>query len=232
MTIDNARPEKPNKTITAIPIFPLPNAVFFPKTLLPLHVFEHRYRAMVQDALSNENRIGVVLLKDGWENNYFGNPSVHNIACAGDIQNSEKLDDGKFNILLYGMSRIRILNFIQEKPYRIAEVEYLRDLQFQKESFDESKEVEKFILLVRSYLQELGVEDADELLKLQFHSLESIINQVSTMLDFSSHEKQSLLEFNFLEERFETLQRMLRERLTSHKVARMAKFIPEDPSWN
>jgi hypothetical protein len=224
--------EKRDLQVMQIPIFPLPNAVFFPKTLLPLHVFEPRYRAMVEDALQGQNRIGVVLLKEGWEQDYFGNPSVYDIACAGDIQNSERLSDGKFNILLYGMSRIKILDFIQKKPYRIAEVEYLRDLQFQKESFNEGQEVENFIHLVRRYLIELGIKDADELLKLQSHSLESIVNQVASMLDFSSREKQTLLELNLLEERFENLQMMLKDRLTSLRVARMVKYIPEDPSWN
>ena len=232
MTIHNAKHDKHKKTVVEIPMFPLPNAVFFPKTLLPLHVFESRYRTMVEDALKGENRIGVVLLKDGWEQDYYGNPSVYDIACVGDIQNSERLEDGKFNILLYGMSRIRILNFIQKEPYRIAEVEYIRDSHFQKEGFNESLEVENFITLVRKYLLELGVQDADELLKLQFHSLESIINQVATILDFSSPEKQRLLELNLLEERFESLQRMLKERITSLKVARMVKYVPEDPSWN
>jgi Lon protease-like protein len=232
MALHNAKSGKPKKAVTEIPIFPLPNAVFFPKTLLPLHVFEARYRAMVEDVLTGDNRIGIVLLKDGWEQDYFGNPAVHDIACVGEIQNSERLEDSKYNILLYGTRRVRILKFVQKEPYRIAEVEYLRDFQFQADGFNEGAEVQDFIALVRQYLQALGVEDVDELLKLQSHSLESIVNQVATMLDFSSLEKQSLLEISLLEERFRNLKRMLTERLTSLRVARNVRFVPDDPSWN
>lgn len=224
--------EKNQTLITEIPIFPLPNTVFFPKTLLPLHIFEPRYRSMVEDARANENLIGMVLLKSGWEKDYFGNPQVHDIACVGEIQYTEKLQDGKYNIMLYGLSRVRILKFVQSKPYRVAQVKYLKETRFDPHELNEHEESESFINLVRTYLTEVGVDDPDELLELQSHSLESIVNHVACILDFSTAEKQMLLEADILSTRYEKVKKLLWDRLTVVRVARNVKIVPDDPSLN
>jgi Lon protease-like protein len=91
-----------------LPIFPLPDQTFFPHTLLPLHVFEARYRAMVTDALVRDGRLAVVGLRPGYETNYEGRPAVYAVAGAGRIVKSERLSTGRFNILLQGDTRIRI----------------------------------------------------------------------------------------------------------------------------
>ena len=109
-----------------IPIFPLPNVVLFPSALLPLHIFEPRYRAMVADALESERLIGLVMLRPGWESNYDGSPEVYPIGCAGFITHADRLPDGRFNMMLRGMEKFRILG---ERParegverYRVARV--------------------------------------------------------------------------------------------------------------
>jgi hypothetical protein len=91
-----------------VPIFPLPDLAFFPHTLLPLHVFEARYRAMVTDCLARDLRMAVVALKPGYESTYDGKPAVHQIAGVGRIVQCERLASGRFNILLKGEARIRI----------------------------------------------------------------------------------------------------------------------------
>ena len=91
-----------------VPIFPLPDLAFFPHTLLPLHVFEARYRAMVTDCLARDLRMAVVALKPGYESAYDGKPAVHQIAGVGRIVQCERLASGRFNILLEGERRIRI----------------------------------------------------------------------------------------------------------------------------
>src|SRR5919108_2546260 len=92
-----------------IPIFPLDKTVLFPNVFLPLHIFEPRYRAMVADALDGDRIIGMVLLQPGYEANYEGRPPVFAIGCAGVITHSEPLADGKYNIVLRGLERFRIL---------------------------------------------------------------------------------------------------------------------------
>ena len=91
-----------------LPIFPLPDLSFFPHTLLPLHVFEARYRAMVMDCLARDKRMAVVGLKPGYESTYDAKPAVYQIAGVGRIVQCERLATGRFNILLKGETRVRI----------------------------------------------------------------------------------------------------------------------------
>ena len=115
---------------STIPIFPLPNVVLFPNVFLPLHIFEPRYRQMVTDALAGERMIGMVLLQPGYEDEYDGTPPVYNVGCAGLITHVERLNDGRFNIVLRGFERFRIVG---EEPvsgtalYRRAHVAPLSD---------------------------------------------------------------------------------------------------------
>jgi uncharacterized protein len=112
-----------------VPIFPLPDVTFFPHTLMPLHVFEARYRAMVMDALARDRRLAVVKLRPGYEAAYAGKPAVHSVAGAGEIVSWERLATGRYNILLKGECRVRIE---RERPsdtlYRIVTVERLDDV--------------------------------------------------------------------------------------------------------
>jgi uncharacterized protein len=91
-----------------LPIFPLPELTFFPHTLLPLHVFEARYRTMVMDCLARDKRMAVVGLKPGYEPAYEGKPAVYPVAGVGRIVQCERLATGRFNILLKGEGRVRI----------------------------------------------------------------------------------------------------------------------------
>src|SRR5688572_23309099 len=102
-----------------VPIFPLAGALLFPRTQLPLHIFEPRYRAMVQDALAGEKLIAIVQPRDSREP-----PAVFEIGCLGRIIGSEQLGDGRYNIVLEGMHRIRIAHEADvETPYRQVDAE-------------------------------------------------------------------------------------------------------------
>src|ERR1700722_3857315 len=89
-------------------LFPLPNLVFFPHVMQPLHIFEPRYREMTQDALARDRLIALVLPQSVWEKEYTDKPALHDIACLVRIMAEQQLDDGRFNILLRGLARIRI----------------------------------------------------------------------------------------------------------------------------
>src|ERR1700693_6078222 len=91
-------------------LFPLPNVVFFPQVMQPLHIFEPRYRQMTADALAGDRLIALVLPKPGWEPDYAGSPSVHSVACLGKIVADQLVEDGRYNILLRGLGRIQILH--------------------------------------------------------------------------------------------------------------------------
>ena len=109
----------------AIPIFPLQDIMLFPGASRPLHIFEPRYREMVADALEGDRIIGMVMLHAGYEDEYAGNPPIYDIGCAGVITNVQRLEDGRYNIVLSGLVKFRIASEDQSRSYRVAEVEAL-----------------------------------------------------------------------------------------------------------
>jgi Lon protease-like protein len=112
-----------------VPVFPLPDVVFFPETVLPLHVFEPRYRQMMADCLAGDGRLAVAMLRPGWERDYYGRPPIHDVAGVGDILQSERLADGRYNVLLDGRMRVRIEAEVRpEAPYRVARAHRLDDV--------------------------------------------------------------------------------------------------------
>src|SRR3982751_6544809 len=110
-----------------LPLFPLPNVVLFPNVFLPLHVFEPRYREMVADALASDRMIGMVLLRPGWDRDYEGRPPIFPIGCSGVMTHVERLNDGRYNIVLRGLERFRIVEEDHERIYRRASVESLHE---------------------------------------------------------------------------------------------------------
>src|SRR5882762_2823487 len=78
----------------AVPLFPLPNVVLFPRAVLPLHIFEERYKKMTADALRGDKRVAMALLRPGWEKDYYSRPAIEAVVCVGQILSWEKLGDG------------------------------------------------------------------------------------------------------------------------------------------
>ena len=113
-----------------VPIFPLPDVTFFPHTLMPLHVFEARYRAMVMDALERDRRLAIVRLRPGYEAAYAGKPPVHAVAGVGEIVSFERLATGRYNILVRGDARVRIESEVpSDTLYRIVRARRLDDAE-------------------------------------------------------------------------------------------------------
>ncbi|MFZ9886255.1 MAG: LON peptidase substrate-binding domain-containing protein [Myxococcota bacterium] len=95
------------KHIAALPLFPLPGTVFFPHTLLPLHVFEPRYRRMTEDVLAGDGLMAVVLQREEKDPGHLGD--LHRVAGLGRVVHHERLPDGRFHILLQGIARVALL---------------------------------------------------------------------------------------------------------------------------
>lgn len=107
-----------------IPLFPLPNAVLLPKAILPLHIFEPRYRIMTADALSGPRLIAMALLKPGHEPKYHTLcAEIHPIICVGRILREEMLPDGRYNFLLQGLTRCKVTDENKSLKYRRVSVE-------------------------------------------------------------------------------------------------------------
>jgi hypothetical protein len=109
-----------------VPVFPLPEGVLFPRQILPLHMFEPRYRTMVADALAGEKLIAVALLRPNYEPHYFtSHAPIHRIMGVGRIVHAEQLASGKYNIILHGETRARVVEEFPGRPYRFARIETL-----------------------------------------------------------------------------------------------------------
>ena len=110
-------------------LFPLPNLVLFPDGIAPLRVFEPRYVQMTKDALADDEIIATALLRPGWEvgETYQGNPPIFPVVTVGKILRHSQVPTGKFELLLYGLFRARILAEVPHEPYRKARVTVLSD---------------------------------------------------------------------------------------------------------
>jgi Lon protease-like protein len=118
-----------HQDLAALPIFPLPGAALFPGTVLPLHVFEPRYRELTRDALADRQIFAVARLRPGFEADYGGRPAVFEACGAGRIVDHVRYSDGRFDVTLLGLGRVRILNELPpDRSYRIVRAEQIHDL--------------------------------------------------------------------------------------------------------
>jgi hypothetical protein len=168
---------------------------------LPLHIFEPRYRKMVDEALNGDRIIGMVLLRAGWEGDYEGRPPVYPVGCAGVITHAERLGDGRFNIVLRGMEKFRIVGEDTARIYRQAHVTAL------PETITETARAE--IRGERRRLEALLVPDANETKMPTSMPDEDLVNALAQYLEFEPVEKQALLERDGLLERCRSLIELL-----------------------
>ncbi len=108
-----------------VPLFPLPEVCLLPGELLPLYVFEPRYRALLKDAMAGDRLIAMPRFAAGWEDTYYGNPEVEPTFGVGTIVAHRPRPDGSAEIVLRGIARVRLLEIVREMPYRIGRVDDL-----------------------------------------------------------------------------------------------------------
>ena len=127
MDTTSPRPGDLSAALAALPLFPLPQTVLFPGALLPLHVFEPRYRAMVRDVLETHRVLSVVLITDARTADAHGHPAIADVATAGEIIDHAELPGGRFNILLRGRARVLLRELPFVTLYRTAAATVLAD---------------------------------------------------------------------------------------------------------
>ena len=201
---------------SSIPLFPLPNVVLFPNVFLPLHVFEPRYREMVADAVEADRMIGMVLLRPGWKHDYEGRPAIYPIGCSGVLTHVERLADGRYNIVLRGLERFRVVAENHERSYRRASVEALQERPLGLADRDEVRRC-------RAKLESLISPAGGEMREPHFGSAkvkgdariptamsdEDLVNALAQYLDLEPLEKQALLEQPSLRNRAASLVELL-----------------------
>ena len=191
---------------TEIPLFPLPEVSLFPGVQRPFLIFEPRYREMIADALKSDRVIGMVMLQPGYEKDYEGRPPIRDIGCAGTIEKYEQLPDGRYIILLRGLSTFRIVSEDQRKPYRLARVEAVPELLTDEERAPLSTMRERLARLLVTVLP-LGVEPPDPGL-----DDAEFVNLTAQALSMPEDARQDLLERNSVLSRARALVDRLEQR--------------------
>jgi uncharacterized protein len=210
-----------------LPLFPLPNLVFFPQTRLPLHVFESRYRQLIADVIATDQRFGIVLLRPGFESDYFGAPPVYACGTVAYVEQSVTLDDGRYNILVQGETRFRIVDEVSREPYRVARV----IAQPQIEGDASAAYAQRLWLteLSQQYLRYLPEQGAVP--EIASVGLEALTNALIMSLTLDVAEKQRLLETDDLVARAEEVGDELQGRIENLQF--LAPFRQGgDPSRN
>jgi len=182
-----------------LPLFPLPNLVFFPETRLPLHVFEPRYRKLIVDVMASDQRFGIVLLRPGFEAAYFGAPPVYACGTVARIEQSVTLDDGRYNILVNGETRFRIIDEVSSDPYRVARV--VAQPPIERDAVAAYAQRTWLTELSQQYLHFLPEQGAVP--EIASVGLEALTNALIMSLTLDVTEKQRLLETDDLVARAE-----------------------------
>ena len=227
-------PDNSTEGENLVSLFPLPSTVFYPNTLLPLHIFESRYRQMVTRALEGDSQIGMVLLKPGWENDYYGHPAIVSIGCMGKIKKHSKLPEGKYNILLCGLHRFRILKEVQGGVYRRARVELLQEVNDCDLSSKTSPIENHVIEHLKQYLKHIPEgEKIEQNLNLETcATLASLIDRIAYSFDPSIEEKQAFLEEQDVAKRADILHSMIDFKLQLTQLSRKFTGSSADPRMN
>ena len=187
---------------TTIPVFPLQDVMLFPHSNRPLHIFEPRYRAMVADALEGDSIIGMTLLVPGNEAEYEGRPPIFAVGCAGIIIAAEELPDGRYNIVLDGLVKFRVLSEDSSRSYRLAEVEAIPEVVAESDRPMLSQRREQLEMTLLSVAPGMRLPAADL-------TDEQVIDGLSAALPLEPADRQELLEADGPIERAFTLMRIL-----------------------
>ncbi len=199
------------------PVFPLPDVVLFPHALLPLHIFEPRYREMMSDAIARNRLIVLARLRPGHQELYHTKSApIFPVACLGRVTADQRLPDGRYYLILEGIVRVRIDEELDDdKPYRVARMTMIRNRTRFSEQFDAEAERTRLLTLCRRHLGEEGLR------KNLMSVLESDV-KLGTLCDilayacpFPVERKQHLLEEAGVERRCRMLSQFLAELIES-----------------
>jgi Lon protease-like protein len=213
-----------------LPIFPLSNVVLFPRVQCPLHLFEPRYRQLAETAIAGDRRIGMVTVLPEHVSAMRGDPPIYPVGCTGLITECRKLPDGRYNIVLLGTERFRVVSELPpagERLYRLAEVEALPELL---ESHDDARIAElreRVTLRVCEFVRRTQPDREEPISAQLFDGVDDItfVNALATSFAFLPQEKQQLLETDEIPLRFERLADVL-----SFRLAELSAPNASDPS--
>jgi Lon protease-like protein len=201
-----------------IPLFPLPNLVLFPNIVVPLHIFEDRYKSMINACIDHDEVFGLVLLRSGAEEE--SEETIHRVGVSARVVEVERLEEGRMNILCEGESRFRIYSFTEQLPFWKGTVEFFEDQEFRTAEalYDQVAELYRGVAALSAKLS--GSDPAELVLP---ESATDLSFMVSYVLDIEHEEKQKLLEMTSTAERLRMLVAHLTDTLRKLEQQRIYK---------
>ena len=211
-----------------VPVLPLPGVVLFPHAMIPLHIFELRYRTLVREALSGERLIAMALLKPGWERDYHGSPEFYGLGCLARFEEVQWLPNDCYELKIVGLSRARIQRVTREYPYRTARLQLLPQEPYSED--DPLIQLEKRALVEtfrrwRGAAASQGEGEPPSLA--EDLAYEPLVNAMCMFVEAGPLEKLELLELDSVIERG----RRVRE-LTERRLSRPERRGPTDGEQN
>jgi Lon protease-like protein len=195
----------PTEPLTSIPetapVFPLPNVVFFPHTVLPLHIFEPRYREMIADAESREGLIAMSLLKPGWEKDETRSPDYFDVGTLGRMTSLTRTGDGRYHLKLVGVCKVAFGEIVRYSPYRTARISPVVETIPRDDSPESRDDLVKLLGACAVLVQEISEKQFPMVAVKEGLPYEPVVNSVCAHVGLPPQVKQSLLEIDEVRER-------------------------------
>jgi uncharacterized protein len=216
-----------------VPIFPLPESVLFPHVAMPLHIFEPRYRCMISDALEDDRLVALALLKPGWEPYYEESPPIHEMVCLGRITAEEKLESGKYNLVLTGLHRAVVVEERQtDLPYRVGRLELYRDFYSREPLVNHRDRSDEMLSAFRRLFPKCQTDALwSQILEADL-PLGVLSDLLASVLRASASWKLSVLEELDVDLRSDLVLDRLRERLLRSGMHKTPRAFPPEFSLN
>ena len=215
------------------PLYLVSNNVLFPKTPIPLHVFEEHNKTMIRDAMVGDRKLTVALLKGEVEDEYAGIDSVHEIACLGRIETFEELEDGDYDIVVVGLRRVRIVHETQQFPYLMAKIEDVRDIDRDEGSDALIVRHDRISGLFARFIELATDGNRDVGKAMPQMEFELLVNTVAMTLNITTEQKQGLLEMDDAFQRCDMLNAILQQHIETLDIIRRFEHLkPDIPHFN
>ncbi|QDT37498.1 LON peptidase substrate-binding domain-containing protein [Stratiformator vulcanicus] len=194
-----------------VPLFPLPNVAFFPHVLMPLHIFEPRYRQMTADALESDRYIAMAVLQPGWDDTpEFHEPEIYDHVCLGKIAAEEQLEDGRYYLMLQGLARAKVLSEeTNDLPYRVGRLEVQQDRALIPSQIDRVSRRQELIALFQKKYPKVELKGVIESATDPIVSLGLVCDVIASALGLSGPMIYKMLCADDIDDRSEIIREIL-----------------------
>ena len=212
-----------------VPLFPLPNVALFPNVMLPLQVFEPRYRELVETVLNSDGIIALAALKDDWKLSYeTKHCPIHDTVCLGQIVADERLSDGRYCLLIQGICRAQILNEVETPlPYRVGQVSLIKDIYPSVPVIDRSRRQQELVHYFQQVVADVDLDSSlIQALGADGVPLGELCDVISHAMRLDAQKAQRLLEQIDVDQRSDLVLELLKHQCRRPKYESKRPFPP------